>query len=235
MWVKYYRENDAYRIMERYFLEHTNADYLVIAPDDLVARDEDYRAIVKTIYDHGGPEKFPMIAGVCNLHNMPGYKTLLAICVDQEIEPNRRRRHYIWSDMRHQDWKDKGYDKIDLLKVKFSGFALQFVRRDIVEKYGLAGDKSFNEFDKRQQDLSFDVMLCYACNRNNIPIYVNPQVWMHHLRGSHPKEVEGIEPLLVGLKESQVLYVDAEGKESNITDLCKQYAQQTPLIRDRTK
>lgn len=235
LWVKYYPEGDAYRIMERYFLEHTSADYLVICPDDLVARDEDYRAVLKTIQDNGGPDNFPMISGVCNLHNIPGNQTTLAICIDHEIHPNRRRRHYIWSDVRHPDWKAKGYDKLELLKVKFSGFALQFVRRDIVEKYGLSGDKAFNEFDKRQQDLSFDVMLCYACNQNSIPIYVNPQIWMHHLRGSSRSEVPGIEPLLVGQKESKVLYVDADGTESNITELCQQYALQKPLIRDRSK
>jgi hypothetical protein len=233
LWAKYYHEADAYRIMERYFLEHTNADYLVICPDDLVARDEDYRAILKTINDHGGKEQFPMISGICNLHNMPGYRTQLAICIDQEIHPNRRRRHYTWMDMRHQDWKEKGYDKMELLRVKFSGFALQFVRRDIVERFGLQGDKAFNDFDKRQQDLSYDVMLCYVCNQNDIPIYVNPQVWMLHLRGSHPREIEGIEPLLVGVKEAKVLYVDGEGKESDITQLCEQYVPQKPIIREK--
>lgn len=235
LWIKYYNESDAYRIIERYFLEQTEADYLVIAPDDLLVRDQDYQAIVKTIYDHGGPEQIQIISGVCNLHDIPGYGTTLAICVDDLIHPIRRRRHYAWADTRGGDWIAKGHDKTDLLKVKFTGFALQFIRRDFVQQYGLHGDLEFNDFDRNSQDLSFDVILSYTCNQNNIPIYVNPQVWMHHLKGSHLNDVPGIEPLQVGSKEPKTLFIDQEGKETDVTELCNQYPPQKPTIRDRSK
>lgn len=220
--------------MERYFLEQTEADYLVIAPDDLLVRDQDYQTIVKTIEDHGGKEQIQIISGVCNLHDMPGYATTLAICVDDLIHPIRRRRHYAWADVRGGDWVYKGYDKTDLLKVKFSGFALQFIRRDFVKEYGLHGDLEFNEFDRTNQDVSFDVILCWICHEHNIPVYVNPQVWMHHLKGSHPSQVLGIEPLQVGNKEPKCLFIDPEGKETDVTELCNQYTPQKPVIRDRS-
>lgn len=234
LWVKYHTESDAYRIMEKYFLEQTKADYLVIAPDDLVVRDQDYKTLVKTIEDHGGPEQIQIISGVCNLHDIPGYGTTLAICVDDPIHPIRRRRHYAWADTRGGDWIAKGHDKTDLLKVKFSGFALQFIRRDFVEQHGLHGDLEFNQFDRIDQDVSFDVILCHICNENNIPIYVNPQVWMHHLKGSHPSQVPGIEPLLVGQQTPKVLFIDEQGRETDVTELCNQYPLQKPVIRDRS-
>ena len=234
LWVKYYNESDAYRIIERYFLEQSEADYLVICPDDLVVRDQDYKAIVKTIEDHGGKEQIQIISGVCNLHNLTGHGTTMAICVDDPIHPIRRRRAYQWADTRGGDWVYKGYDKTDLLKVKFTGFALQFIRRDFVKEHGLHGDLEFNQFDRVDQDVSFDVILSWICHQNNIPIYVNPQVWMHHLKGSHPRDVPGIEPLLVGSQSPKVLFIDQEGKETDVTELCNQYPLQKPIIRDRS-
>ncbi len=233
LWIKYYNESDAYRIIERYFLEQSNADYCVICPDDLVVRNQDYQAIVKTIEDHGGKEQIQIISGICNTYNRPGHGTEVAICIENEIHPIRRRRHWAWSDTRDGLWKKK-YGNIDLLQVKFSGFALQFIRRDFVEKYGLHGDLEFNEFDRVNQDLSFDVILCYICNKNNIPIYVNPMVWMHHLKGSHPSQVQGIEPLKVGKLEPKVLFFDQEGKMTEVTEQCNQYPLQKPVIRDRS-
>ena len=220
--------------MEKYFLEHTKADYLVIAPDDLVVRDQDYKALVKTIEDHGGKEEIQIISGVCNLHDLPGHGTTLAICIDDPIHPIRRRRHYQWADTRGGDWTYKGYDKTDFLKVKFSGFALQFIRRDFVEQYGLHGDLEFNQFDRVDQDVSFDTILCWICHEKNIPVYVNPKVWMHHLKGAHPDKVQGIEPLQVGKLTPKVLFFDEEQKETDVTELCNQYPLQRPVIRDRS-
>lgn len=235
LWVKYYTESDAYRIIEKYFLEQSKADYLVIAPDDLVVRDQDYKAIVKTIEDHGGSEQIQLISGVCNLHNLPGWGTTLAICIDHPIHPIRRRRVQQWVETRGGDWVQKGYDKTDFLQVKFSGFALQFIRRDFVEQYGLHGDLEFNQFvDRVAQDVSFDVILCHIANEHNIPIYVNPKVWMHHLKGSHPNEVPGIEPLLTGTEQPKVLFIDEQNKETDVTELCNQYPLQKPVIRDRS-
>ena len=129
-----------------------------------------------------------------------------------------------------------------LLPVKFSGFACQFIHRSIMKEIGLHGDLEFNELHKMQQDYSFDVIFCYLCNEHKpepIPIYVNPQVWMHHLRGAHPLQVPGIEPLLVGQKEPRVMFVDADTtkEESDITQYVSQYAnvEQQPLIRDRSQ
>lgn len=222
LWVKYFRESDAYKIIQDYFLEHKEEyTHLIISPDDLVVTDKDYQALVKTIHDFGGPEKIPVLAGVCNIHNTPGYVTQLAICIDHVIHPQRRRRHYIWSDMRHPNWREKGYDKLRLLEVKFSGFAFQFIRRDIVEKIGLQGDLQYNGFYRDAQDCSFDVIFSWMCLENNIPLYVNPQVKMLHLRGSNPRDYEGIEPVLVGKNDHKVIFVDEKGEEEkDITKQC---------------
>jgi hypothetical protein len=227
LWIKYHNETDAYTVMEKWFLNHSKADYLVICPDDLVVQQKNYDALVKTIVDNGGPEKIPVLSGVCNLHNVPGQGTILCISVDSVIHPQRRRRHWIWVDMRSHEWLND-YSKRTLLPVKFSGFGCQFIRRDIVEKIGLHGDLRYNEWHRVAQDYSFDVIFCWLCHENNIPIYVNPQVRMLHLRGSDSRQVKGIEPLLVGKPgyDKKVIHVDAEGKEEDVTNLITPQAPQ---------
>lgn len=231
LWVKYFSEAEAYQIIQSYFLEKSkDTNYLIISPDDLVVTQKDYQELVKTIHDFGGPEKMPTLAAVCNIHNIPGYVTQLAICIDTPIHPQRRRRHYQWADMRNPSWTKNGYDKMRLLEVKFSGFGFQFIRRDIIEKIGLQGDLQYNGFYRDAQNYSFDVIFCWMCLENKIPIYVNPQVKLLHLRGSHVRDYEGIEPLLVGKKDPKVIYVDEEGKGTDITEECLSFLPKSDRV-----
>lgn len=237
LFVKYFIERDAYHIIQSYFLEHPEFNYLIISPDDLIATKKDYDALINTIINNGGPDKVPVLSGVCNINYLPGYRTTLAISIDTQVHPQRRRRQWNWVDMRSDDWKTK-YEKMTLLPVKFSGFAFQFIRRDIVEKIGFHGDLEFNELHKINQDYSYDVIFCYMCNEHKpepIPIYVNPQVRMVHLKAANNSEFPGIGRLLVGNKEKQVLYVDENGKEKQITKVSMDsYLEKaTPLIEKK--
>jgi hypothetical protein len=217
LWIKYHTESDAYAFMEDYFLNQTKADYLVICPDDLVVQQRNYDDLIKTIYDFGGPDKIKVLSGICNINNIPGLGTQMAVCVDSLIHPQRRRRLWHWLDLRESDWRVKGYDKMRLLQVQFSGFACQFIHRDVVQKVGLHGDLQYNELHRQAQDYSFDVIFCWLCAKSEIPIYVNPQVRMLHLRGSDSRKVPGIEPLLVGKQPKRILLVDADGNEKDLT------------------
>jgi hypothetical protein len=223
LWVKYFREGDAYKIIQSYFLEHPEFNYLIISPDDLIVRKHDYDRLVQTIIDNGGPSNIPTLSAVCNVIHFPAHRTQLAICLDQEIDLQRRRRKHVWVDLRSRSWKDGGYDNMDLLKVKFTGFAFQFIRRDIVQEIGLQGDKKHNPDHMIQEDYSFDTVFSYMCNHHEpqpIPIYVNPKVRLLHLRGANKIEYPGIEPLLVGKKERRVEYVDENNKSKTITKQC---------------
>lgn len=220
LWIKYHNETEAYAVMENYFLNCSDADYLVICPDDLVVQQKNVDALVKTIEDNGGPDRMPVLSGICNYDMTPGAGTILCICVDSLIHPQRRRRHYIWMDMRSSEWRND-YSKRPLFKVKFSGFACQFIHRNIVKTIGLHGDLRYNEMHMQNQDYSFDVIFCWLCNKSNVPLYVNPQVKMLHLRGADSRKVQGIEPLLVGRPgyDKKVIFVNAEGKEEDVTSL----------------
>lgn len=231
LWVKYHNETEAYAVIEKYFLEMSDAEYMCLIPDDLIVQQRNIDALLHTIHTNG-PDKTPVLSGVCNLHNIPGQGTILCVCIDSLIHPQRRRRNWIWLDMRSAEWQND-YSKRKLMEVKFSGFACQFIRRDIVQEIGLHGDLRYNEWHRQAQDYSFDVIFCWLCNQHKpepIPIYINPQVRMLHLRGSDSRQVQGIEPLLVGKPgyDKKVIHVSADGKEEDVTTLV------TPMLSTTT-
>lgn len=222
IYAKYWPEEYAYSIIEDYYLNHTDADYLVITPDDLLAAKYHRDQLVSTIEKYG-KENMPTLAGVCNVHNIPGYTTQLAICVDRPISPIRRQRNYKWADLRQKGFRDF-IEKKDRIQVKFSGFPFQFIRRDIVHVLGLKADLSYNPNHRIREGYSIDVVFCHQCNEQGIPLYINPWVQMLHLRGSSNKDYPGIQPMKVYHEEPKVLLKRAGQKEEEAEDITHMYA-----------
>ena len=229
LYVKYFPEEYAYSIIKEYFLKHTNADYLIIAPDDLLASEYHYKQLVETIEKYG-KQSIPTLSGMCNVHNIQGYITQMAICLDHEISPERRHRHYKWSDLRDKRFRDFIKDK-DLINVRFSGFPFQFIRRDIVEKIGLDADLTYNPYHRIREGFSIDVVFCYKCNTEGIPLLVNPRVQILHLRGSTNKAYPGMEPIQVWRKDPMVL-LDEHGK-GIVEDIIRMFPNQFEQYNSR--
>jgi hypothetical protein len=217
LFVKYWPEELAYSIIKKYFLEQTTADYLAICPDDLVVGDYHYLKLVETIEKYG-KENMPTLSGVCNIHNIPGYITELAICVDRPISPERRSRYYKWSNLRHVDFR-KLIEGKDRIQVKFTGFPFMFIRRDVVEKIGLDSDLSYNPYHRVREGYSIDVVFCHKANEEGIPLYVNPWVQMLHLRGSKNKEYPMMENIKVYQEHPKVYlqYEDESIPQEDVT------------------
>jgi hypothetical protein len=68
----------------------------------------------------------------------------------------------------------------EILKVKFSGFPLMFIRRDVLDKIKFESDIEWNPDAEKPE--AFDVTFCYRCDQLSIPIYANTSVILHHLR-----------------------------------------------------
>lgn len=236
LYVKYWPEELAYSIIKDYFLNYTNADYLIIAPDDLMVGDYHHQQLVETIEKYG-KENMPVLSGVCNVHNIPGYITQLAICIDRPISPQRRHRNYKWADLRHQDFR-KRYLNMDRVEVKFAGFPFMFIRRDIVERVGLDADLSYNPNHRVREGYSIDVVFCHHCLEQNIPIYVNPKVQMLHLRGSNNADYPGIEPIKVYKEKPKVWlqYEDQHIEQQDISHVFRaQYNEYNKLVTKRAQ
>src|SRR5438105_2355903 len=73
-WIKYHREADAYSKIRRFFLERSEYTHMVLLPDDLIVRAEDFTKLMGTAAVY----KFDVISGICNVEYST--KHLFNIC-----------------------------------------------------------------------------------------------------------------------------------------------------------
>lgn len=181
LYVRYAFEHDAYKFARDYFLNHKEYDYLVLATDDIIVKPEHIRQIKEDLKLH----PFPVIGGMMNVDQQEYNDQWgnLNICQALGLK-DRRLRQYDW-------YKRNTLPKEDIFNVKFNGFALLAIRRDIVELFPFHSDGIFRgtgiEFGA-----SLDFVFCYYCHdhewvdkgesKKSIPIYVDQRIDMQHLR-----------------------------------------------------
>lgn len=161
-----------YRITRDYFLQHPEYTHFIADPNDIIATKEHYNALVKRL------EKidYPVLSGVCNV-DLGKYKNRWNICENLPDLDYKKRRYYWIPDSQ----------RLGLVEVKFAGFPFMFIRRDIVEKipfYSLpyeldTGQPGMMELN---QGWAGDLAFCTCCDFYSIPIMVDTDVRMKHLR-----------------------------------------------------
>ena len=163
-------EFQAYKKMRDYFLSK-DYDYMVLATDDIVVRPEHVIQLESDLIKNN----YQVLSGLMNVDecdwNNP--KGNINICTELALK-DKKLRNYYWFT----------YDSLpqqDIFQVKFSGFPLMVVRRDIIEKYEFAGDAIFKG-KGMEFGASLDFVFCWFCHENNIPIFVDKRISMQHLR-----------------------------------------------------
>src|SRR3990167_3802081 len=172
--IRYCFEFDAYKWARDYFIEHDEYDYLVIATDDIIVKPEHIIQIKKDIDDF----KFAVISGMMNVDEKDYPDGNLNICSVLALKDKK---------LRYYDWLDKTrLPKDDIFIVKFAGFGLTAVRRDIVKMFPFATDSIFKG-KGMQFGASLDFVFCWHCHEYGVPIVVDQRIFMHHLRthGTH--------------------------------------------------
>ena len=162
--IKYALSTPAYSAARKYFLDHAQYDYFVIAPDDLIVKPEHVTSIEKLCDDYD----YPVISGMCNVSEMQLKPKGVVNFVMGKVPPTmhyKNGRKFNWAT------RDK-LPKENIFKVSYTGMALGAIRRDIMEKYNFG----------LRQDIGRDLTLCNMCYENDIPIYVDQRLDMIHLR-----------------------------------------------------
>ena len=186
--IRFVTEFKAYEQARDFFLEHEEYDYLVLATDDIVVKPEHIGQLQKDLEEF----KFPVISGVMNVDQLDWLKPDgdLNICYELALK-DRKLRHYSWI-------KRKDLPKDDIFLVKFSGFPLMAIRRDIVMMTPFAADGLFKG-KEMHFGASLDFVFCWFCHEKGIPIYADKRIDMQHLRlsgrmqlGEKEKRVEFI-------------------------------------------
>ena len=101
---------------------------------------------------------------------------------------DKKLRYYNW--LTRKDLPDK-----DVFPVKFAGFGLTCIRRDIVELLPFATDSIFRG-KGMQFGASLDFVFCWYCHEYGIPIYVDKRIDMLHLRNRGRHKVGERKPVI---------------------------------------
>lgn len=199
--VKFAFEFDAYKYARDYFLEH-DYDYLIIATDDIVVKPEHVKQLrwdLENLRMKDG-KQYPVLSGMMNVDQQEYMDQWgnLNICYVLGLK-DRRLRSYDWI-------KRNQLPSEDIFQVKFAGFGLTAIKREIVELFPFNSDGIF-----RGTGVSFgaslDFVFCWYCHdyewtdkkgehHKSIPIFVDQRIDMQHLRisgesqaGNREKEV----------------------------------------------
>ena len=200
--VRYVNEFMAYEYARGFFLNHKEYDYLVIATDDIVVTPKDITQLQEDL-DGGIPydliqkqerkEKYyPVLSGMMNVDE-EDYEDQwgnLNICTELATK-DRTARFYVWV-------KNNQLPIEDIFNVKFAGFGLTAIRRDIIEipGFNFASDGIFRGTGV-EHGASLDLVFAWFCQENHIPQFCDQRINMHHLRhhgmshvGERAREVE---------------------------------------------
>ena len=190
--VRYCFEFDAYKWARDYFLNHKEYDYLIIATDDIIVKPEHIIQLKNDIKEF----KFAVISGMMNVDEKDYPDGNLNICSVLALK-DKKLRHYDWLDLTR-------LPKDDIFLVKFAGFGLTAIRRDIVEMFPFATDSIFKG-KGMQFGASLDFVFCWYCHEYNVPIYVDKRVFMHHLR-THGKHQAGERKKEIWLNDKMIQF-----------------------------
>lgn len=168
--VKFMQEYTAYQEIKKFFMAHTEFTHLVLATDDIVVKNEHLIQLQTDleVYD------FPVICGMMNIDEKDYPKGRLTISPDLPDKITKECKYFTTeTDL-----------PIGLFPVKWNGFALMAIRRDIIERYEFKADSTLCGGTDPAFGGAYDTVFCWWCHENNIPIYCDSRIDMKHLRQS---------------------------------------------------
>ncbi len=189
------QEIPAYHEARRFFLEYDEYDYFVIATDDIVVKPDNIIRLERDCQIYG----YPVISGMMNVdqHEYMIPDGNLNVCYELALK-DKKLRYYNWI-------KRKELPEKEFFQVKFAGFGLTAIRRDVISKIEFAGDGIFKGHGM-QFGASLDFVFCWNCHEQNIPVWVDRTIDMQHLRTSGEHQV--------GKRKAVIDYITESGIES---------------------
>jgi len=170
--MRYMSELPAYSWARKYFLEH-DYDYFVIATDDIIVKPEHIRQLNEDL-EH---IDLPVLSGMMNVDEKDYPDGFQNISYHLALQ-DRKLRFYNW--LTPKELPDN-----DIFRVKFAGFGLTAIKRDIMQQYYFAADGYIRWPDDPasiKRGASLDLVFAYDCQENDIPQYCDKRIKMKHLR-----------------------------------------------------
>lgn len=213
LYAKWFIESDAYWHLRNFFLKNPEYTHMILCPDDLVIKPEDMEQLWKDLQEYD----YPILSGICNvdLDTMRDYFSITenlphpVRALKKEDDPKRKRwwgwRWYSWFTSETIKSEQIRQNRYPIFRVLHSGFALQCLRRDVVEKISFITDAADNGM-KESETSSVDIMFSNSCAIAGIAIMVDPRIKMLHLRHGGSVEIQ--------LGESEIWHVVGDEKKT---------------------
>ena len=182
LWLKYYPQEYAYVLGRHWFLEHQQYTHFVILPDDLIVTQKNLDSLsmwASTAY-------YPVISGWCN--NTAGPTDYVYSNISLTLPPDPPQSG-TFDGYNFLCIRDINLMPKEIIKVKYSGFALEFMTRDVVERIPFRSDYG----------CCIDSCLAFDLDHHNITQYVDLNNVMRHVR-SKPLDI------MVGRIEKRLVF-----------------------------
>lgn len=173
LWMKEnFDEVEAYTILRNYFLEHKEYTHFVIIPDDLMVPVSAFNKLLADVKK----KDYAVISGICNFNcetlgttDKPGsYDRMLAVDANHQ----NGTKYLLEHEIPHPNHYVKSGQLSGIKRVSFSGFAVAFIRRDVIEKIS---------FDTKGRGL--DSAFSHKLLLNKIDQYIDFDAESLHLKG----------------------------------------------------
>jgi len=198
VFIKYFTpEADAYYSLRLFFLHHFQFSHLILCPDDVLFTEKE----IQTLIDDIGKFNPPVITGFSNINLTDQINDVTLSLYPEPMERAARQYQLL--------------TKQDLAKmpryfqVKWQGFSLTTIRRDIVERIEFDDDAKWNG-QPYGAGCCLDSTFSYNCNIRGIPIICDQQVQILHLREGRGSLMTNF---YAGIRPRQIVW-EREGKET---------------------
>lgn len=181
-WVMYHYEPHAYTAMRDFFVSHQEYTHMVLVPDDLIYGQADIDQLARDIEQYD----YPITGGICNQHYLQ--RELYSPCLD--LPGEAIDTYHFVNKAQIDEWRAR---EQYLQSVKFDGFALTFIRRDVIEKIRFRGEWATDGHFARDLDAA------------GIPIFIDVRVELFHLK--YRIGYGKYESMQIGIKSPSVRFV----------------------------
>lgn len=187
-------EVETYKQIRNFFLDHTEYDYLTIVPDDTTFNPNIFKILLNDINKHD----FRVVTGFSNLtlDDMDTYTLSLSeASVYRGDIPDCLTKKTLF-DANGNSYFGRYF------KVKWIGFSLATIKREVVEKIEFEDNALYND-SPYGTGCCVDTIFSYKCNKLGIDMWADINVTIMHLKiGNMLKR-----NFYVGIKPPKTLFI----------------------------
>lgn len=201
--TRYYAYPHPHNLAKKFFLEHEEYTHLIVHPQDLLVKKENFDKLIKEVEKND----YPVLSGVCNIeagNNHNAHKW--GICKEC---PSRDFSKRFYNFIPITD------EKMGIMRVGFQGMVFCCIKRNIIERTLINGEPVFEGRVHCHGNAPPDLNFCLNCKELGIPIHADLDNRMYHYANHLPNLVNKLPASTIFLKNGEKLNYESEREISS--------------------